>query len=259
MSQASLFSQTKPRPLIVCNDDQWSWAVRLGVPVFASPVGSPVSSFEEQRWDRSRRLLEDPMQIVKTAWDTGVPRIIHIGALTLLENSLSSDGLSVLVSSVALSAIAAKTLRVPFVYLSPTGRTGVPAGDRGIQALTAEDQAEEAWIVHANAPFGPDLDNQAKRWVRSEKLTVDDQRPVNPVSQEALEGLIRSGEGEGDVYAGGPQTTWYDFFLEAEINTVLPWNDPLGNPKVREHSFEWKSSEPSHMRQFRNWYSHERN
>jgi hypothetical protein len=190
-------------------------------------------------------LLEPIEAIIETAWSVRPSAVIHIGALRFYEGSMSTLQLESMLRSIALASIAAYTLKVPFIYLSPVGPKGLPATPKGMQALLGEDQlGHEALIVRMNGLFGPDIDNQIRGWVLSETLVVDDQRRVNPVPQQNVERLLRyMAESRGEVlspfYAGGPTTTWYDFFLDADITTVKPWAGTKSQRTQREYLYEW--------------------
>lgn len=238
------------------------WAMTLGVPVVVCPyikdflektstrTGHPSS----RDWATSVELggsfsngLEPVSAIIDNAWKLRPNGIIHIGAMTLQESYLPPLLAVELMSSVSVSSLMAETLDVPFVYLTPGGQGDTPATQKGVQGMLSEDLVlDKQLIVQVNGVFGPNIENQVKRWVSSESLTVDDTRLVNPVTEDVLYGVLSEYATRGlipweksVINVGGPTTTWYEFFIDAGITKALPWTDPYSHRLHREYRWEW--------------------
>lgn len=242
----------------------------LGVPVMACPTKNPfvalasadigVGAFAEG--------LESASAIIDTAWKLRPDGLIHIGSMDLQESEFPPTLAIEVMRTVAVSSLMAKTLDVPFVYVTPGGLGDTPSTPKGAQGMLLEDLVEDdQTIVQVNGLFGPRIENQVKRWVTSEKLTVDDTRKVNPVSESTLTGiicefattrLVRLDLLERSVITvGGPQTTWYEFFVNAGLTKALPWTDPLSHNRQRELRWEWSHEMILHPmeKSLSAWYS----
>jgi len=235
------------------------WAASLGVPVMACPyqrddIAKPFVR-RNKGWATSVEMegayqkgLEPVTAVIDNAWKLRPDGIIHIGAMSLQESGLPPVLAVELMSSVSVSSLLAGTLDIPFVYLTPGGPGETPGTPKGVQGMLAEDLVKpNQLILQVNGVFGPRVDNQVRRWVHSESLTVDDTRLVNPVSEKVLHGVLSEYAARGPIVemeknvmsVGGPTTTWYEFFIDAGITKALPWKDPYSQFKQRELRWEW--------------------
>lgn len=231
--------------LVVCAENQLDWAMTLGVPVVVCPYKNDRPTPAYEMGGAFEQGLESVTAIVDITWSLRPDGIIHIGAMTLQEAQLPTLLAVELMTSISVSSLMAKTLGVPFVYLTPGGDGDTPSTAKGAQGIISEDLVgTNQLIVQVNGLFGPNIENQVKRWVYSEKLTVDDTRMVNPVHENVLRGILSEYAGNPlersrVIRIGGPETTWYEFFVDAGLTSALPWTDPHSKPKAREYRWEW--------------------
>jgi len=242
----------------------------LGVPVMACPNKNHefvVPSGQEGRRERGAfsESVEPVHAIIDNTWTLRPDGIIHLGSMELQETDLPAMLAIDLMKSVSVSSLMAKTLDVPFVYVTPGGLGDTPSTLKGAQGMILEDLVKVGQqILQVNGVFGPNIENQVKRWVYSEKLTVDDTRLVNPVFESVLKEHICEYATRAPmtfepsvITVGGPQTTWYEFFVNAGLTKALPWTDPLSHSRHRELRWEWTYGPlTSHARaSLYKWYS----
>lgn len=244
----------------------------LGVPVMACPHKKEITEAIEDHEVRMSHgafgeAPEPVYAIIDNVWSLRPDGIIHIGAMTLQESLLPPTLAVELMQTVTVSSLMAKTLDIPFVYVTPGGIGDIPSTPKGAQGMLLEDLVRsDQLIVQVNGLFGPNIENQVKRWVYSEKLTIDDTRKVNPVSEEVLKAYLYeyatrgpiSGMERSVITVGGSQTTWYEFFVNAGLVKTLPWTDPFSKYKHREYRWEWaqETKFPHDMgRALSDWYS----